>query len=94
MHREFDTVAKHFVEAASRCRGLEVRRDVAGPRHAAGQHRLGRGSLTSPATRVAKRWKRGAVGQATTIFERHEDIGIWPRVMDSERRQSRSLTSR
>ena len=44
------------------------------------------GSLTeSGYPRIAKRWKRGTpLAKAETIFEgREEDIGIWPRVLDS-----------
>lgn len=86
VHREFDMVAKRFVEGG-----------FALPEAKSGVTWLGRdtllvgtdwgeGSLTeSGYPRVAKRWKRGTpLAEATTIFEgRHEDIGIWPRVMDS-----------
>ena len=41
VHREFDTVAKRAEGGFAA--GGRVRRDVAGPRHAAGRHRLGRG---------------------------------------------------
>jgi len=46
----------------------------------------GEGSLTASGyPRVAKRWRRGTpLAKAATVFEgRHDDIGIWPRVMDS-----------
>ena len=86
VHREFDTVAKRFVEggfalpeAKSGVTWLDRDTLLVGTN-------WGEGSLTeSGYPRVAKRWKRGTpLAEATTIFEgRHEDIGIWPRVMDS-----------
>ena len=86
VHREFDTVAKRFVEggfalpeAKSGVTWLDRDTLLVGTN-------WGKGSLTeSGYPRVAKRWKRGTpLAEATTIFEgRHEDIGIWPRVMDS-----------
>jgi len=86
VHREFDTVAKRFVEggfalpeAKSGVTWLDRDMLLVGTN-------WGEGSLTeSGYPRVAKRWKRGTpLAEATTIFEgRHEDIGIWPRVMDS-----------
>ena len=86
VHREFDTVAKRFVEggfalpeAKSGVTWLDSDTLLVGTN-------WGEGSLTeSGYPRVAKRWKRGTpLAEATTIFEgRHEDIGIWPRVMDS-----------
>ena len=86
VHREFDTVAKRFVEggfalpeAKSGVTWLDRDTLLVGTN-------WGEGSLTeSGYPRVAKRWKRGTPSaEATTIFEgRHEDIGIWPRVMDS-----------
>ena len=86
VHREFDMVAKRFVEggfalpeAKSGVTWLERDTLLVGTD-------WGEGSLTeSGYPRVAKRWKRGTpLAKATTIFEgRHEDIGIWPRVMDS-----------
>ena len=86
VHREFDTVAKRFVEggfslpeAKSGVTWLDRDTLLVGTN-------WGEGSLTeSGYPRVAKRWKRGTpLAEATTIFEgRHEDIGIWPRLMDS-----------
>ena len=86
VHREFDTVAKRFVEG-----GFALPEAKSGVTWLDRDTLLvgtdwGEGSLTeSGYPRVAKRWKRGTpLAEATTIFEgRHEDIGIWPRVMDS-----------
>ena len=86
VHREFDTVAKRFVEG-----GFALPEAKSGVTWLDRDTLLvgtdwGEGSLTeSGYPRVAKRWKRGTPSaEATTIFEgRHEDIGIWPRVMDS-----------
>ena len=86
VHREFDTVAKRFVEG-----GFSLPEAKSGVAWMDRDTLLvgtdwGEGSLTeSGYPRVAKRWKRGTpLAEATTIFEgRHEDIGIWPRVMDS-----------
>ena len=86
VHREFDTVAKRFVEG-----GFALPEAKSGVTWLDRDTLLvgtdwGEGSLTeSGYPRVAKRWKRGTpLAKATTIFEgRHEDIGIWPRVMDS-----------
>ncbi len=86
VHREFDTLTKRFVE-----RGFVL------PEAKSGVAWLDRdtlfvgtnwseGSLTeSGYPRIAKRWKRGTpLAKAETIFEgREEDIGIWPRVLDS-----------
>ena len=86
VHREFDTLAKRFVEggfvlpeAKSGVTWLDRDTLLVGTN-------WGNGSLTASGyPRVAKRWKRGTpLAKAETIFEgRHEDIGIWPRVMDS-----------
>ena len=86
VHREFDTLAKRFVdggfalpEAKSGVTWLDRDTLLVGTN-------WGEGSLTeSGYPRIAKRWKRGTpLAKAKTIFEgRHEDIGIWPRVMDS-----------
>ena len=86
VHREFDTLAKRFVEggfvlpeAKSGVTWLDRDTLLVGTN-------WGDGSLTASGyPRVAKRWKRGTpLAKAETIFEgRHEDIGIWPRVMDS-----------
>ena len=86
VHREFDTLAKRFVdggfalpEAKSGVTWLDRDTLLVGTN-------WGDGSLTeSGYPRIAKRWKRGTpLAKAETIFEgRHEDIGIWPRVMDS-----------
>ena len=86
VHREFDTVAKRFVEG-----GFALPEAKSGVTWLDRDTLLvgtdwGEGSLTeSGYPRVAKSWKRGTpLAEATTIFEgRHEDIGIWPRVMDS-----------
>ena len=86
VHREFDMVAKRFVEG-----GFALPEAKSGVTWLDRDTLLvgtdwGEGSLTeSGYPRVAKRWKRGTpLAKATTIFEgRHEDIGIWPRVMDS-----------
>ena len=86
VHREFDTLAKRFVEG-----GFALPEAKSGVTWLDRDTLLvgtdwGEGSLTeSGYPRVAKRWKRGTpLAEATTIFEgRHEDIGIWPRVMDS-----------
>ena len=86
VHREFDMVAKRFVEG-----GFALPEAKSGVTWLDRDTLLvgtdwGEGSLTeSGYPRVAKRWKRGTpLAEATTIFEgRHEDIGIWPRVMDS-----------
>ncbi|MDC0319119.1 prolyl oligopeptidase family serine peptidase [Verrucomicrobia bacterium] len=86
VHREFDTLTKRFVEG-----GFVL------PEAKSGVAWLDRdtlfvgtnwseGSLTeSGYPRIAKRWKRGTpLAKAETIFEgREEDIGIWPRVLDS-----------
>ena len=86
VHREFDALAKRFVEdgfvlpeAKSGIAWLD--RDTL-----LVATNWGAGSLTeSGYPRVAKRWKRGTpLAKAETVFEgRQEDIGIWPRVMDS-----------
>ena len=86
VHREFDTLAKRFVdggfalpEAKSGVTWLDRDTLLVGTN-------WGEGSLTeSGYPRIAKRWERGTpLAKAETIFEgRHEDIGIWPRVMDS-----------
>ena len=86
VHREFDTLAKRFVdggfalpEAKSGVTWLNRDTLLVGTN-------WGEGSLTeSGYPRIAKRWERGTpLAKAETIFEgRHEDIGIWPRVMDS-----------
>jgi len=86
VHREFDTVAKRFVEG-----GFALPEAKSGVTWLDRDTLLvgtdwGEESLTeSGYPRVAKRWKRGTpLAEATTIFEgRHEDIGIWPRLMDS-----------
>ena len=86
VHREFDTLAKRLVEG-----GFALPEAKSGVTWLDRDTLLvgtdwGEGSLTeSGYPRVAKRWKRGTpLAEATTIFEgRHEDIGIWPRVMDS-----------
>lgn len=86
VHREFDMVGKRFVEG-----GFALPEAKSGVTWLDRDTLLvgtdwGEGSLTeSGYPRVAKRWKRGTpLAEATTIFEgRHEDIGIWPRVMDS-----------
>ena len=86
VHREFDTLAKRFVEggfvlpeAKSGVAWLDRDTLLVGTN-------WGDGSLTASGyPRVAKRWKRGTpLAKAATVFEgRHDDIGIWPRVMDS-----------
>jgi len=86
VHREFDALAKRFVEggfvlpeAKSGVAWLDRDTLLVGTN-------WGEGSLTkSGYPRIAKRWKRGTpLAKAVTVFEgRQEDIGIWPRVMDS-----------
>ena len=86
VHREFDTVAKRFVEG-----GFELPQAKSGVEWLDRDTLLvgtdwGDGSLTASGyPRVAKRWRRGTpLAKAETVFEgRHEDIGIWPSVMDS-----------
>ena len=86
VHREFDTLAKRFVEGGFEL--PEAKSDVAWLDRdtlLVGTN-WGEGTLTeSGYPRVAKRWKRGTpLAKAETIFEgRHEDISISPRVMDS-----------
>ena len=86
VHREFDTLAKRFVEggfvlpeAKSDVTWLDRDTLLVGTN-------WGDGSLTkSGYPRISKRWKRGTpLAKAKTIFEgREEDISISPRVMDS-----------
>ena len=86
VHREFDTLAKRFVEggfvlpeAKSDVTWLDRDTLLVGTN-------WGDGSLTkSGYPRISKRWKRGTpLAKAATIFEgREEDISISPRVMDS-----------
>ena len=86
VHREFDTLAKRFVEG-----GFVLPEAKSGVTWLNRDTLLvgtdwGEGSLTASGyPRIAKRWKRGApLAKAETLFEgRHEDIGIWPRVLDS-----------
>ena len=86
VHREFDALAKSFVEDG-----------FALPQAKSGVAWLDRDTLlvgtdwgdgTLPESgypRIVKRWKRGTpLARAEPVFEgRREDIGIWPRVMDS-----------
>ena len=86
VHREFDALAKSFVEdgfalpqAKSGVAWLDRDTLLVGTD-------WGEGTLTeSGYPRIVKRWKRGTpLARAETVFEgRREDIGIWPRVMDS-----------
>ena len=86
VYREFDAEAKRFVdggfmlpEAKSGVAWLDRDTLLVGTD-------WGDGALTASGyPRVAKRWKRGtALAKAGTVFEgRKEDIGIWPRVLDS-----------
>ena len=86
VHREFDAVTKRFVEGGfvlpeAKSGVVWVDRDplLVGTD-------WGEGTMTeSGYPRIAKQWKRGTpLARAATVFEgRHEDIGIWPRVMDS-----------
>ncbi|RTZ62953.1 MAG: S9 family peptidase [Verrucomicrobia bacterium] len=86
VHREFDAVTKRFVEG-----GFVLPEAKSGVAWVDRDTLLvgtdwGEGTLTeSGYPRIAKRWKRGTpLARAATVFEgRHEDIGIWPRVMDS-----------
>ena len=86
VYREFDTIAKHFVEDGFTI--PEAKSGVAWLDH----NTLligtdwGENSLTeSGYPRIVKLWKRGKpLDKAEVIFEgKHKDIGIWPRVMDS-----------
>ena len=86
VYREFDTIAKHFVEdgftipeAKSGVAWLDRNTLLIGTD-------WGENSLTeSGYPRIVKLWKRGKpLDKAEVIFEgKHKDIGIWPRVMDS-----------
>jgi prolyl oligopeptidase len=86
VHREFDAVTKRFVEdgfllpeAKSGIAWLDRDTLLVGTD-------WGSGSLTASGyPRIVKRWRRGTpLTGAETVFEgRHEDIGIWPRVLDS-----------
>ena len=86
VHREFDALGKSFVEdgfalpqAKSGVAWLDRDTLLVGTD-------WGEGTLTeSGYPRIVKRWKRGTpLARAETVFEgRQEDIGIWPRVMDS-----------
>ena len=86
VHREFDTLVKSFGEdgfalpqAKSGVAWLDRDTLLVGTD-------WGKGTLTeSGYPRIVKRWKRGTpLARAETVFEgRQEDIGIWPRVMDS-----------
>jgi len=86
VHREFDALAKSFLEdgfalpqAKSGVAWLDRDTLLVGTD-------WGEGTLTeSGYPRIVKRWKRGTpLARAETVFEgRREDIGIWPRVMDS-----------
>ena len=86
VHREFDALAKRFVEG-----GFVLPEAKSGVAWLDRDTLLvatnwGAGSLTeSGYPRIAKRWKRGTpLAKAETVFEgRREDIGIWPRVLDS-----------
>ncbi|HIM23832.1 MAG TPA: S9 family peptidase, partial [Verrucomicrobia bacterium] len=86
VHREFDAVTKRFVEG-----GFVLPEAKSGVAWVDRDTLLvgtdwGEGTLTeSGYPRIAKQWKRGTpLARAATVFEgRHEDIGIWPRVMDS-----------
>ena len=86
VHREFDALAKSFLEdgfalpqAKSGVAWLDRDTLLVGTD-------WGEGTLTeSGYPRIVKRWKRGTpLARAETVFEgRREDIGIWPRVLDS-----------
>ena len=86
VHREFDALAKSFLEdgfalpqAKSGVAWLDRDTLLVGTD-------WGEGTLTeSGYPRIVKRWKRGTpLARAEPVFEgRREDIGIWPRVMDS-----------
>ena len=86
VHREFDAVTKRFVEG-----GFVLPEAKSGVAWVDRDTLLvgtdwGEGTMTeSGYPRIAKQWKRGTpLARAATVFEgRHEDIGIWPRVMDS-----------
>ena len=88
VYREFDAEAKRFVdggfmlpEAKSGVAWLDRDTLLVGTD-------WGDGSLTASGyPRLAKRWRRGTpLARAGTVFEgRKEDIGIWPRVLDSGR---------
>ena len=86
VYREFDAIAKHFVED-----GFEIPEAKSGVAWLDRNTLLigtdwGQNSLTeSGYPRIVKIWKRGnPLDKAEVIFEgQHKDIGIWPRVMDS-----------
>ena len=86
VHREFDALGKSFVED-----GFALSQAKSGVAWLDRDTLLvgtdwGEGTLTeSGYPRIVKRWKRGTpLARAETVFEgRREDIGIWPRVMDS-----------
>ena len=86
VYREFDTIAKHFVEG-----GFTIPEAKSGVAWLDRNTLLigtdwGENSLTeSGYPRIVKLWKRGKpLDKAEVIFEgKHKDIGIWPRVMDS-----------
>ena len=86
VYREFDAIAKHFVED-----GFEIPEAKSGVAWLDRNTLLigtdwGQNSLTeSGYPRIVKLWKRGKpLDKAEVIFEgQHKDIGIWPRVMDS-----------
>lgn len=86
VYREFDAIAKHFVED-----GFEIPEAKSGVAWLDRNTLLigtdwGQNSLTeSGYPRIVKIWKRGKpLDKAEVIFEgQHKDIGIWPRVMDS-----------
>ncbi|MEE2947062.1 MAG: prolyl oligopeptidase family serine peptidase [Verrucomicrobiota bacterium] len=86
VYREFDAVAKRFVEDGfvlpeAKSGVAWIDRDTL----FVGTNWGGESLTESGYPRVAKRWRRGTpLAKAETVFEgRREDIGIWPRVLDS-----------
>ena len=86
VYREFDSISKQFIEdgfelpeAKSGVAWLDRNTLLIGTN-------LGKNSLTkSGYPRIVRRWKRGtSLSKSEVVFEGEiQDIGIWPRVMDS-----------
>ena len=86
VYREFDAISKQFIEdgfelpeAKSGVAWLDRNTLLIGTN-------LGKNSLTkSGYPRIVRQWKRGtSLSESEVVFEgENQDIGIWPRVMDS-----------
>ena len=86
IYREFDAISKQFIEdgfelpeAKSGVAWLDRNTLLIGTN-------LGKNSLTkSGYPRIVRQWKRGtSLSESEVVFEgENQDIGIWPRVMDS-----------